>query len=69
MFSIFRNIFKKSYTVNRTSERKVWAKVEDKSDGPLSWTEYTDHNGYVYTIFDMMIEPGFSEAKMKEIKQ
>lgn len=73
MINFFRNIFKKSYSANGTSqslpERNGWAKIEDKSDGPLSWTEYTDHDGHVYTIYDMMIEPGFSEAETKEIKE
>jgi ABC-type lipoprotein release transport system permease subunit len=48
--------------------KKGWAKIEDKSDGPLSWTEYTDHNGYVYIIYDMMIAPGFAGAYMKSDK-
>jgi hypothetical protein len=44
--------------------KKGWAKVEDKSDGPSSWTEYTDHDGYVYIMYDMMINPGFSGTHM-----
>ena len=46
----------------------MWVKVEDKSNGPLSWTEYTDHNGMVFTIYNMMIEPGFKGAIMKTDK-
>ena len=45
--------------------KKGWAKIEDKSDGPLSWTEYTDHNGYVYTIYDIMTAPATPGAYMK----
>ena len=34
-----------------------WVKVEDKSDGPASWTEYTNHDGDMYKIYDMIPEP------------
>jgi len=39
---------------------KKWLKIEDKSNGVLSWTEYTDHNGYIFIIYDMMMSPGFT---------
>ena len=42
-----------------------WIKIENRSDGPQSWTEYTDHDGFVYIIYDMRIYPGFSDSKMK----
>jgi hypothetical protein len=48
----------------KESKKKGWAKIEDKSDGPLSWTEYTDHDGYVYTMYDMMTNPATPGAYM-----
>lgn len=45
-------------------KKKGWAKIEDKSDGPLSWTEYTDFDGFVYTIYNMMIAPATPNAYM-----
>lgn len=57
--------FKKSKPVNK----KGWAKIENKSNGPLSWTEYTDEKGFVYTIYNMMIQPGFSGATMTNEKE
>ena len=41
-----------------------WKKVEDKSDGPYSWTEYTDYDGFIFKIFNIMMDPGFSDAKL-----
>lgn len=46
----------------KESKKKGWAKIEDKSSGPDSWTEYTDHDGFVFTIFNMRMNPGFSGA-------
>jgi len=48
---------------NKSTEKekkKGWNKVVEHSNGPLSWTCYHDYNGYVYTIYDMMIQPGFT---------
>ena len=39
-----------------------WTKKEDKYDGPWSWTEYTDHDGNVYKIYDMMTMPATPNA-------
>jgi len=71
MFSIFLLITQERNTeIPKTPARKKgWAKIEDKSDGPLSWTEYTDHNGYVYTIYDMMTAPPTPGAYMKLDKE
>ena len=55
----------KKIETKKIESKKCWAKIEDKSDGPLSWTEYTDHNGYVYTIYDMMTAPPTPGAYMK----
>lgn len=35
------------------SKRRGWAKIEEKSDGPLSWTEYIDHDGFVFTVYNV----------------
>jgi len=44
----------------RIKERsKHWAKVEQFYDGPMAWTEYTDHNGEVSRIYDLIPDPGF----------
>lgn len=44
---------------------KGWKRVEDKSNGPVSWTEYTDHDGMVYAIYNMMMCPATPGAYMK----
>jgi len=44
---------------------KPWFKIEDKSERSLSWTEYTDHRGKVYIIYNL-VQPGFSEAKLEK---
>lgn len=47
----------------RIKERsKHWAKVEQFYDGPMAWTEYTDHDGVVSRIYDLIPDPGFSHA-------
>ena len=43
----------------------MWLKIESKYDGPLSWTEYTDFDGKVYIIYDLISEPGFENAILK----
>jgi len=60
MINYFKNNFKNIFVTR--IKKKGWAKVEDKSKGPLSWTEYTDHNGFVFTIYDMMIYPATPDA-------
>ena len=56
---LLKNLFPKKKIQN-----SGWAKIEEKSYGSISWTEYTDHNGYIFMIYDMMAYPGFKDAKM-----
>lgn len=53
-------------TIKVGSNKSKWVKIEDKSDGPLSWTEYTDDSGFVFTIYNMCVDPAFSGASIKE---
>lgn len=46
--------------------KKQWAKIENKSSGELSWTEYTDYKGNNYIIYNLIQEPGFSDAYLKK---
>jgi len=39
--------------------KKHWAKIEQCGIGELQWTEYTDHNGEVSRIYDLIPSPGF----------
>lgn len=52
-----------------SSEKPVvkegWKKVEDKTDGSVSWTEYTDFNNEVFTIYDMKAYPSTPNAYLK----
>jgi len=43
-------------------KKSKWAKIEDKRNGEVSWTEYTDHDGFVYIIYDLMSCPAFEGA-------
>tara|TARA_X000000368_G_scaffold393151_1_gene358617 strand:- start:507 stop:653 length:147 start_codon:yes stop_codon:yes gene_type:complete len=43
-----------------------WDKIKDKSDGSLSCTEYTDHDGNVYKIYDMKIYPSTPNAYINQ---
>lgn len=51
---------------NGCQSGKGWKKIEDKSSGPVSWTEYTDYDGMVYTIYNMMMCPATPSAYMKK---
>lgn len=43
---------------------KRWAKIEEKSSGASSWTEYTDHDGNTFMMMNMITSPGFSGTHM-----
>ena len=49
-------------------KKSKWLKIEHKNNGPWSWTEYTDYNGKVYTIYNLMLDPGFSNAYLQNTK-
>ncbi len=51
--------------INYTDKKSKWAKVEDKSDGPSSWTEYTDHDGNTFMMMDMLTMPSTPGAYMR----
>ena len=51
--------------IKQEDKSEGWIKIENRSDGPQSWTEYTDHDGFVYIIYDVRINPGFSDSKIK----
>jgi len=38
---------------------KHWAKIEMGGHNELQWTDYTDHNGEVSRIYDLIPSPGF----------
>jgi len=40
--------------------KKGWKKVVEFDGG----TEYHDHDGMVYTMYDMKMNPGFKNAKL-----
>lgn len=41
-----------------------WKKIEDGDEGPWSWTDYHDHDGNVYRIYNLMINPATPNAFM-----
>lgn len=54
--------------MNIFNKKPVWAKIEEKSSGAWSWTEYTDHNGRISIIYNLMAEPGFENTHLNEYK-
>ena len=60
MKKIVNNIIKKLLKI------KSWSKIEDKYSGEWSWTEYTDHRGKVYIIYNLIPEPGFQGTKLEK---
>jgi hypothetical protein len=47
---------------HKEEAKKHWAKIEQCGSGELQWTEYTDHDGVVSRIYDLIPSPGFSHA-------
>lgn len=46
---------------------KYWAKIEKGGVGELQWTDYTDHDGTVSRIYDLIPDSGFSGGLFKKI--
>jgi len=63
------NYFKRPKEKSIFNDKKGWTKIENKSNGPLSWTEYTDHDGFVFKIYNSIMNPGFSGATMTYKKE
>lgn len=63
MIKFIKNLFKKK---KKHHERKRWAKIEDGQDALSTYTEYTDHDGTVYKLYDLRMMPGFKEAIIKK---
>lgn len=53
---------KKIFGKKEKPAKKGWANIVQCSDGPCSWTEYYDEAGNKSIMFDLPVEPGFSEA-------
>lgn len=45
---------------------KHWAKIEQGGSGELQWTDYVDHEGNEYRIYDLITAPGFSGAYLNK---
>ncbi len=63
--SVMLDQINKGYIRNK---KKNWARIAHIESKGQSWTEYYDHDGSVYTIYDMMPEPGFKGAKINDKK-
>jgi len=55
---------REEYNENKSEKKFGWAKVENKSEGEVSWTEYTRHDGTVAIIYDLITSPPFSGATL-----
>ena len=51
--------------IDRLFRKDKWLKIENKSEMDWSWTEYTDYEGRVYIIYNLIQEPGFFDAKLE----
>lgn len=64
---IFRKIFYRALKAEVTTQKKGWAKIEDFQEGPVSGTHY--HDGAVYTIYNLMMSPGFTGATLSNTQE
>jgi hypothetical protein len=44
---------------HKKEANKHWAKIEKGGHNELQWTDYTDHNGEVFRLYDLIPDPGF----------
>lgn len=65
MHNTIEKLSQKIKQYEREKSSKKWEKVEDKSLGGVSWTEYTDTDGMVYTIYDLQTNPATPNAYIK----
>lgn len=61
--SVLLDQINKGYIRNK---KKNWAHITHFNNGGLSWTEYYDHDGSVYTIYDQAPTKGFQGEMFKE---
>lgn len=50
----------------RFKPNKHWAKIEKGGSGELQWTDYVDHEGNEFRIYDLIPEPGFPGAFLEK---
>ena len=56
MYNWIKKLYKKK------TKSRSWTKIEDGSDDKLSWTDYTDYNGMVYRIYNLISYPSTPNA-------
>lgn len=63
--SVLLDQINKGYIINK---KKNWARIAHIESKGQSWTEYYDHDGSVYTIYDQAQTKGFQGEIFKDKK-
>jgi hypothetical protein len=47
-------------------DKMGWKSIRNGQDGLSSYTEYEDHNGFKFKIYDLRSNPGFSGTTLTD---